>query len=208
MRPTLLAPVALLLAVQIAAAQSPSGVRQPPSITARAAVATLFDIDRAFSKTSSDLTMRAALDAMFANGVMAPYARGEILKGKAAVLKALLQSPDSVAKLSWAPISGGISADGLHGFTFGYVVATHPDGRLVHSKYMAYWIREPRGWRVVAWKRRPMTNAPLVVEPPPPALPPSPAPTPASTPKRSRSASMGRPPPPPPPRSIPSKPSL
>ena len=34
-----------------------------------AAVTTLLDIDRAFSKTGSDLSMRSALDAMFAAGV-------------------------------------------------------------------------------------------------------------------------------------------
>ncbi|WP_411279060.1 hypothetical protein [Gemmatimonas sp.] len=132
---------------------------------------TLLDIDRAFSKTSSDLSMRAALDAMFADGVIAPWQRGEIVKGKVAVIRAMLQSPDSVAKLSWAPIRGGVSADGLHGFTFGYLAAEHPDGRLAHSKYMAYWVREPRGWRVAAWKRRPIGAAPLASEPQPPSLP-------------------------------------
>ncbi len=171
MRPTFLAAAALTLAAHVASAQSATAPRQAPEISPRAAAATLLDIDRAFSKTSSDLTMRAALDAMFANGIIALHVRGEIVVGKAAVLKVLLQSPDSVAKLSWAPTGGGISADGLHGFTFGYLVAAHPDGRLLHSKYMSYWIREPRGWRVVAWKRRPMANAPLAVEPQAPALP-------------------------------------
>lgn len=115
--------------------------------------------------------MRAALDAMFADGVIAPWQRGEIVKGKAAVIRALLQSPDSAARLSWAPIRGGVSADGLHGFTLGYLAAEHPDGRLAHSKYMAYWVREPRGWRVAAWKRRPISAAPLASEPHAPSLP-------------------------------------
>ena len=116
--------------------------------------------------------MRAALDAMFADGVIAPWQRGEIVKGKAAVIRAMLQSPDSAAKLSWTPIRGGVSADGLHGFTYGYLAAEHPGGRLAHSKYMAYWVREPRGWRVAAWKRRPIGAAPLASEPQPPSLPP------------------------------------
>lgn len=131
----------------------------------------LLDIDRAFSKTSSDLSMRAALEAMFADGVIAPWQRGEIMKGKAAVIRALLQSADSGAKLSWAPIRGGVSADGQHGFTFGYLAAEYPNGRLAHSKYMAYWVREPRGWRVAAWKRRPIGAAPLASEPQPPSVP-------------------------------------
>lgn len=185
MFPTLLAPAALLMAVlmlphyggaRLAAQSQPVARRavdrQVADPAPLAAVTTLLDIDRAFSKTSSDLSMRAALDAMFADGVIAPWQRGEIVKGKAAVLRALLQSPDSVAKLSWAPIRGGVSADGLHGFTFGYLAAEYPDGRLAHSKYMAYWVREPRGWRVAAWKRRPIGAAPLASEPQPPSLPP------------------------------------
>ncbi len=185
MFPTLLAPAALLMAVlmlphyggaRLAAQSQPVARRavdrQVADPALLAAVTTLLDIDRAFSKTSSDLSMRAALDAMFADGVIAPWQRGEIVKGKAAVIRALLQSPDSVAKLSWAPIRGGVSADGLHGFTFGYLAAEYPDGRLAHSKYMAYWVREPRGWRVAAWKRRPIGAAPLASEPQPPSLPP------------------------------------
>jgi len=184
MRPTLLAPSVLFMAALMIphhdgarlAAQAPAARRVVDRSAADpaplAAVTTLLDIDRAFSKTSSDLSMRAALDAMFANGVIAPWQRGEIVRGKAAVIRALLQSPDSVAKLSWAPIRGGVSADGLHGFTFGYLAAEHPDGRLAHSKYMAYWVREPRGWRVAAWKRRPVGAAPLAAEPLPPSLPP------------------------------------
>lgn len=184
MRPTLLVSSALLLAAlmtphrggaRLAAQPQPAPRRASDRAAAdpapMAAVMTLLDIDRAFSKTSSDLSMRAALDAMFADGVIAPWQRGEIVKGKAAVIRALLQSPDSVAKLSWAPIRGGVSADGLHGFTFGYLAAEHPDGRLAHSKYMAYWVREPRGWRVAAWKRRPIGAAPLASEPQAPSLP-------------------------------------
>lgn len=184
MRPTLLVSSALLLAAVLTPLHGGTRLAAQPQPTPRrtsdravvdpaplAAVTTLLEIDRAFSKTSSDLSMRAALDAMFADGVIAPWQRGEILKGKAAVIRALLQSPDSVAKLSWAPIRGGVSADGLHGFTFGYLAAEHPDGRLAHSKYMAYWVREPRGWRVAAWKRRPIGAAPLASEPHAPSLP-------------------------------------
>ena len=183
MRPTLLAPAVLLMAALMIphrggarlSAQRPAARRvvdRPAADPAPlAAITRLLEIDRAFSKTSSDLSMRLALDAMFADGVIAPWQRGEIVKGKAAVIRAMLQSPASVATLSWAPIRGGVSADGLHGFTFGYLAARHPDGRLAHSKYMAYWVRESRGWRVAAWKRRPIGAAPLASAPLPPSLP-------------------------------------
>ncbi|MHB1330030.1 MAG: hypothetical protein ACYC2K_17665, partial [Gemmatimonadales bacterium] len=60
---------------------------------------------------------------------------------------------------------GGVSGDGQHGFTFGYmnhVIA----GDSVPLKYLAYWVRDPDEWRLLTWKRVP--RAPGVVE----ALPP------------------------------------
>ena len=48
---------------------------------------------------------------------------------------------------------GGVSADGLHGFTFGYMTMTRADGTTQPGKYLAYWIRGDEGWRVVAYRR-------------------------------------------------------
>ena len=93
MRPTLLAlaavPMAALFTLQkdraYLAAQPPGAPRPATSRAANrfkadpavpAAVTTWLDIDRTFSKTSSDLSMRAALDAMFADGVIAPWQHG------------------------------------------------------------------------------------------------------------------------------------
>ena len=82
MRPTRLAPTVLLFAVltpshhgrtRLAAQPRPvarGAIDRPAVDTAPlAAVTTLLDIDHAFSKTGSDLSLRLALDAMFAAGV-------------------------------------------------------------------------------------------------------------------------------------------
>ena len=47
-------------------------------------------------------------------------------------VQALRANPDNAgARLEWAPIRGGISADGQHGFTFGYMTVLAYVGALV-----------------------------------------------------------------------------
>ena len=48
---------------------------------------------------------------------------------------------------------GGVSADGMHGFTAGLMTIHRPDDTTLPLKYLAYWIKKPEGWRVVAYKR-------------------------------------------------------
>jgi hypothetical protein len=69
-------------------------------------------------------------------------------------------------------VRGGISGDGRHGFTVGYMTLTGAEGKAQPVKYVAYWVKQPEGWRVAVFKRV------LADEPPPsrammpPALPP------------------------------------
>ncbi len=48
---------------------------------------------------------------------------------------------------------GGLSADGQHGFTFGFMTLRRQDGSVVPLKYMSYWVKGPAGWRVAGYKR-------------------------------------------------------
>jgi ketosteroid isomerase-like protein len=68
-----------------------------------------------------------------------------------------------------------VSADGSHGFTFGYTTLTQPDGATVPGKYVAYWTRAPDGWRVSAYKRVPRPAGDVAMTELPPALPTAPA---------------------------------
>lgn len=129
-----------------------------PRLSTPADVASsLLAADRAYAAAARALPFRDALASMFADGVMMPAPPTRILAGKAAVLGAFATSPDTAARLAWTPIRAGVSADGQHGFTVGFLVATRPDGSVSTAKYLAYWIREGDAWRVAAWRRRPMS---------------------------------------------------
>jgi ketosteroid isomerase-like protein len=131
----------------------------------------LLDADRDFSRAARSRPMRDALGAMFTDGVLMPAPRGEILAGKSRVLGAFATSPDTAARLSWTPVRVGVSADGQHGFTVGFLVATRPDGTRAQFKYLTYWVREKGAWRVAAWRRRPMEMVAMDTTMLPPLLP-------------------------------------
>jgi hypothetical protein len=83
--------------------------------------------------------------------MMAP---GRIVRGKAAAVDALRANPDnSKSKVRWMPKRVGISADGQHGFSFGFMLAEGADGKPLPGKYLSYWVKGPSGWRVAAYKR-------------------------------------------------------
>jgi hypothetical protein len=93
-------------------------------------------------------------------------------RGIAAATEALRNNPDNLTgRLEWAPVRGGVSGDGLHGFTFGYMTLHKADGTTVPLKYLAYWIKRAGRWQVAAYKRRarPAGDVSAVVLPP--ALP-------------------------------------
>jgi hypothetical protein len=75
------------------------------------------------------------------------------------------------ARVAWAPVRGGVAADGQHGFTFGYMTALAADGSRRPLKYLAYWVRGPGGWRAAAYKWSPRPSGEVPTAPLPPALP-------------------------------------
>lgn len=118
----------------------------------RAAQALFLD-DQAFSSRAAQLPLAEGLAPMFADDVIMPGPPATLHRGRAAVMAVLRASPDAAARASWTPIRVGLSADGQHGFTFGFMTLTHADGRTVPLKYMAYWVKTPQGWRVAGYKR-------------------------------------------------------
>ena len=42
-------------------------------------------------------------------------------------------------------VGGGISGDGLHGYTFGTMTVTRADGGKAPAKYLAYWVKGAKG---------------------------------------------------------------
>lgn len=124
-----------------------------PAASPERAAQALFREDQAFSARAAQLPLADGLAPMFADDVIMPGPPATLHRGRDAVVAFLRASPDAAARASWTPIRVGLSADGQHGFTFGFMTLTHADGRTVPLKYMAYWVKGPQGWRVAGYKR-------------------------------------------------------
>ena len=144
----LLAPLAaliLLLAAPPARAQS-----------AEANVDSLLAADRAFAAAAANAATPAdAVAAMFDPEVVVPGGPALTI-GRDAALALLRAVPAwQSGTINWRPVRGGVSADGTQGFTYGYLTVTAGDPARRERKYLAYWVRRPEGWRVVAWRQTP-----------------------------------------------------
>lgn len=142
-------------------AQTPAGVADE-----------LLAADRAFAAAAADVGLIEALSEMFAADVIVPAPGGTFLHGRQQVSEALRTNPANVGtRATWDPIRVGISSDGLHGFTFGYMTAQGADSTQTHFKYMTYWERQPNGWRARGWKRAPRDPFEVPASAMEPALP-------------------------------------
>ena len=150
-----------------------AGARAPEvSVTPQTIVDELLAADRAFSTASAKTDLVSGLSAMFADDVVIPMPPGQFVNGKAAVVEGLRANGDNLtSKTEWTPARGGVSADGQHGFTFGYMTIHRGDGTDLPLKYLAYWVKGPNGWRVAAYKRSRANAAPAPVAAVAPALP-------------------------------------
>ena len=148
---------------------------QTAPLTPGAAVEELLNADRTFAAAAKTLSTADALAAMFAEDVTAPAPGNVYVQGKTTVVDALRTNEDNLdSRAEWRPIRGGISADGLHGFTFGYMTVVKKDKKddtKIELKYLAYWIKGKDGWRVAAYRRRPRPAGTLAVEMMNPAIP-------------------------------------
>jgi hypothetical protein len=134
----------------------------------------LLDADRGFAAAAAKTTVVPALSAMFAGDVVmpTPAVASGFARGKAQAIEALNKTADNATgRVEWAPIRGGVSADGQHGFTFGYMTLTRPDRTTMPLKYVAYWVKRPEGWRVAVYKRVRAEQPPDSRVLMPPALP-------------------------------------
>jgi hypothetical protein len=162
------ATVAALLATAACASAPRGGSAGDP----RAALDGLLAADRAFSAASAGTDLVSGISAMFAPDVVMPLPNGSFAESAQAATAALRENPaNDDARAQWAPVRGGISADGEHGFTFGYMTIRQADGTAVPAKYLAYWVRQPAGWRVAVYKRARRPEGEVSTELLPPALP-------------------------------------
>lgn len=158
----------LVVVALLASRYHPFPQRSPAEV-ARESMAT----DRAFASASAQGDMETALRPMLARDVVLAIRtiRGSasFARGREDALTALRADTGSAgARLSWTPIRVGISADGMHGFTYGYTTLVRRDGASVAGKYVAYWEREEEEWRVRVYRRigRPPGEVSLAERPP------------------------------------------
>ena len=138
----------------------------------QSAVDELLAADRAFSAASAKTDLVSGLTAMFADDVVIPMPPGQFVDGRTAVATALRANADNLtSRTEWTPVRGGISADGQHGFTFGYMTIHRQDGSDLPLKYLSYWLKRREGWRVVAFKRTRASAATAAAPPVAPAIP-------------------------------------
>jgi ketosteroid isomerase-like protein len=146
--------------------------QSPAPRTPAAAAAQLLEADRAFAAAAAGKPAGDAIAAMFAEDVTVPAQGNVFVQGKAKAREALASNPDNLTgRAEWTPVRAGISADGQHGFTFGYMTVTKADGGVVPLKYLAYWVKGADGWRVAAYRRRPRPAGEVSMEVVPPSLP-------------------------------------
>lgn len=142
--------VALMLSAITAGAQSPQKL-----------VDELLSVDRDHAKRAQRLNVVDALGGMFADDV-ALNAMGAFHVGREAALARLRGVPENVTgRLEWAPIRGAISADGQHGFTYGFMTLVRADSTRLPLKYLAYWVKKPDGWKVAVYRRGARAEGPV-----------------------------------------------
>ena len=137
------------------------------------AVEELLAADRAFATVASQSEDPAiGIVAMFDKDVIVPSPKGHVI-GRDAALALFRENPSyKEGKVDWAPIRGGISADGQQGFTYGFLSLTGGDPARRERKYLSYWAKQPEGWRVVAYRQQVREAGAVSKEMLPPSLPP------------------------------------
>lgn len=124
-----------------------------PAQATPAALSELLAEEARLAKTAEALDPATGITSMMADDVRL-YTRGGPFKGRAAALEALKANPANAGKkASWRLIKSGISGDGTHGFTFGYLTIDGGDPKTAQRRYLAYWVKGAQGWRVAALKQ-------------------------------------------------------
>ena len=168
-----------LAALVILCALGTSSVRAAPGAAVStasplAAVDELLAADRAFSAAAADKDFISAVSSMLAPNAVMPSRVAGFSKSPDAIAATLRSYPDLAdAKARWQPVRGGISADGLHGFTYGFMTLSRPGKPDERAKYLSYWVKGPDGWKVALFKRGRSAEGVVSTQLRDPALPPA-----------------------------------
>ena len=135
----------------------------------------LIAVDREHARRAEQRPVVDALGGMFADDVVLS-AYGAFHAGRDSALARLRTVPENLtARMEWAPVRGGISADGRHGFTYGFMTLVRADSSRLPLKYLAYWVKKPDGWKVAVYRRAPRPEGQVATTMRAPSLPDAPA---------------------------------
>lgn len=127
----------------------------PPSQSPAEVMEELLAADRGYAAKAANLSVVEAVGQLLAPDAFMP-AVGVLRVGRDSALAQLNSVADNLtSRLEWAPIGGGLSADGQQGYTFGFMTLVRPDTSRVYLKYLAYWVKGADGWKAAAYKRAP-----------------------------------------------------
>jgi hypothetical protein len=130
----------------------------------RNAVIALLEVDRGHSQRAQRTNVVDALGGMFADDVVLS-AYGSFHVGRDSALSRLRAVPENLtARIEWWPIRGGISGDGQHGFTYGFMTLVRADSTRLPLKYLAYWVRKSDGWKVAVYRRAPRAEGQVSIQ--------------------------------------------
>ncbi len=165
--------IAALSLLLVAPVSAPGAVQAPSASTSAGQLADeIIATDRAFAAAAADKDTLSALSAMFHDDIIMPLPDGTFARGKAAAIEAMRTNPfNTASRAEWVPIRAGISADGQHGFSLGYMTLTGNDGSPRLAKYLTYWLRTAQGWRAGAYKRMGRPEGDVSLELMAPSLP-------------------------------------
>lgn len=137
----------------------------------RNAVIALLEVDRDHAQRAKGMNVVDALGGMFADDVVLS-AYGSFHMGRDSALSRLRAAPENLtARIEWWPIRGGISGDGQHGFTYGFMTLVRADSTRVPHKYLAYWVRKSEGWKVAVYRRAPRADGQVSIAMREPSIP-------------------------------------
>jgi len=137
----------------------------------RNAVIALLEADRGHAQRAQRTNVVDALGGMFADDVVLS-AYGSFHMGRDSALSRLRAVPENLtARIEWWSIRGGISGDGQHGFTYGFMTLVRADSSRLPLKYLAYWVKKPDGWKVAAYRRAPRAEGQVSTAMREPSLP-------------------------------------
>jgi hypothetical protein len=116
----------------------------------------LLAADRTYAAASAGTDVVTGLSSIFAPDASGPLPGRQLAMGSDSLVRALRSNPENAtSRIVWAPMGVGISGDGTHGYTYGFMTMTPPGKPGVPMKYLAYWVKGPSGWKVEAYKRVP-----------------------------------------------------